>query len=171
MDGRYDPAEEADHRRATSDTELTPQLALHLSRLNPPGHRASLSLLARRPTAAPLRSVLPSTPPPRHPPGEGSGCRPRRESKRHRQRPCHSNRKRTMNRSAHCSKSIRRLVVVAIAIGGAILVTAAGSKPGGTLDPSFGGGGKVVANFASGDHFWGVVVQPDGKVVAGGSIS
>ena len=39
----------------------------------------------------------------------------------------------------------------------------------GSLDPAFGDGGKVVADFAGGtDRAWALLLQPDGKIVAGG---
>jgi uncharacterized delta-60 repeat protein len=42
-------------------------------------------------------------------------------------------------------------------------------KPNGTLDTSFGGDGKVVTNFTSGeDAVYGVAIQSDGKIVAAG---
>jgi uncharacterized delta-60 repeat protein len=41
-------------------------------------------------------------------------------------------------------------------------------KANGSLDPGFGSGGKVMTNFEVSDRALGVVVQPDGKVVAGG---
>jgi uncharacterized delta-60 repeat protein len=40
---------------------------------------------------------------------------------------------------------------------------------GGTLDRSFGSGGRVVTKVGDEDHAFGVVVQPDGKVVIAGS--
>lgn len=42
--------------------------------------------------------------------------------------------------------------------------------PGGVLDPSFGNGGKVTTDFQQGgDLASGIVMQPDGKIVVGGS--
>jgi uncharacterized delta-60 repeat protein len=42
-------------------------------------------------------------------------------------------------------------------------------NPNGTLDPTFGGNGKVVTNFTGGDDFAnGVAIQTDGKIVAVG---
>jgi uncharacterized delta-60 repeat protein len=42
-------------------------------------------------------------------------------------------------------------------------------QSGGTLDPSFGVGGRVMTNFSSGDDFaFGVAVQSDGKIVVAG---
>ena len=44
--------------------------------------------------------------------------------------------------------------------------------PNGKLDPSFGGDGKVVTRFRSGKRYsesFSVVIQPDGRIVAGGS--
>ena len=42
-------------------------------------------------------------------------------------------------------------------------------NPDGTLDQSFGGDGVVMTNFGSGDDFaYGVVLQPDGKIIAAG---
>jgi uncharacterized delta-60 repeat protein len=41
-------------------------------------------------------------------------------------------------------------------------------KANGALDPGFGSGGKVMTNFEVSDRALGVVVQPDGKTVAGG---
>jgi len=42
--------------------------------------------------------------------------------------------------------------------------------PGGTLDPAFGTGGTTTVDFfGGGDEATGVAVQPDGKIVAGGS--
>jgi uncharacterized delta-60 repeat protein len=47
--------------------------------------------------------------------------------------------------------------------------TLARYNPNGTLDPSFGSGGKVTTDFAGGDDIGiGLVVQADGKLVAGG---
>jgi uncharacterized delta-60 repeat protein len=42
-------------------------------------------------------------------------------------------------------------------------------KPDGTLDPSFGSGGKVTTDFGASDMAGGVAVQTDGKIVAAGS--
>lgn len=42
-------------------------------------------------------------------------------------------------------------------------------NPDGTLDPSFSGDGKTTTDFSSGDDFaYGLVLQPDGKIVAAG---
>lgn len=41
-------------------------------------------------------------------------------------------------------------------------------KPNGSLDPGFGSGGKVMTGFEVSDRALGVVVQGDGKIVAGG---
>jgi uncharacterized delta-60 repeat protein len=47
--------------------------------------------------------------------------------------------------------------------------TLARYNPNGTLDSAFGSGGKVTTDFAGGDDFGiGLVVQADGKLVAGG---
>jgi len=41
----------------------------------------------------------------------------------------------------------------------------------GTLDPTFGIGGKVAATFnPNGDDLSAIVLQPDGKIVAAGSV-
>lgn len=43
-------------------------------------------------------------------------------------------------------------------------------RPDGTLDPTFGSGGRVITDFAGGsDEAYALVRQPDGKLVAGGS--
>jgi uncharacterized delta-60 repeat protein len=45
-------------------------------------------------------------------------------------------------------------------------------NPGGTLDTTFGGDGKVKTDFGGGDNSSGdIVIQPDGKIVVAGSIS
>src|SRR5262245_10406643 len=55
---------------------------------------------------------------------------------------------------------------------GAALAGAAGGKPGGTLDQSFGAAGKVVIDFGgASEEFQDVAVQPDGKVVAAGRVT
>jgi uncharacterized delta-60 repeat protein len=44
--------------------------------------------------------------------------------------------------------------------------------PGGTLDPSFGGDGKVTTDITAGyDAAWDLAIRPDDKVVAGGEAS
>jgi len=43
-------------------------------------------------------------------------------------------------------------------------------NPDGSLDPTFGTGGKVTTNFTDDSLAWAVVVQPDGKVVAVGDV-
>ena len=48
-------------------------------------------------------------------------------------------------------------------------VGVAASAPGGMLDPSFEGDGKVVRDFGAADDVRGVAVQPDGKIVAVGA--
>jgi len=42
-------------------------------------------------------------------------------------------------------------------------------NPNGTLDTTFSGDGKLTTNFGGNDEAWGVAVQSDGKIVAGGS--
>jgi uncharacterized delta-60 repeat protein len=41
-------------------------------------------------------------------------------------------------------------------------------NPDGSLDPSFGDGGKAATDFTTGDEGHAVVVQPDGKIVVAG---
>src|SRR5215475_8492217 len=58
------------------------------------------------------------------------------------------------------------LVIAAIALALPLLARAAA----GDLDPSFGTGGKVLTDFAgSNDNVADLVLQPDGKIIAGGS--
>jgi uncharacterized delta-60 repeat protein len=62
----------------------------------------------------------------------------------------------------------RRLVLIPpIVLSAAVLVGVAGAAAG-DLDPSFGSGGKVFTDFGLADGAYGVVVQPDGKIVAVG---
>jgi uncharacterized delta-60 repeat protein len=42
-------------------------------------------------------------------------------------------------------------------------------NPGGSLDPSFDGDGRVLTDFGGGDRAYGVAIQTDGKIVAAGS--
>ena len=42
-------------------------------------------------------------------------------------------------------------------------------KSDGTLDPSFGSGGKVTTDFGAGGSAWAVALQADGKIVAAGA--
>src|SRR5262249_27008903 len=42
-------------------------------------------------------------------------------------------------------------------------------QPDGSLDPTFGGGGQVLTNFGGSAFAGGVVIQPDGKIVAVGT--
>ncbi|HEX8857895.1 MAG TPA: Ig-like domain-containing protein [Actinomycetes bacterium] len=59
-----------------------------------------------------------------------------------------------------------------VAAGGALGTTVdfalARYRPDGTLDTTFGSGGKVRTDFGSGEQAFGVAVQPDGKIVAAG---
>jgi uncharacterized delta-60 repeat protein len=41
-------------------------------------------------------------------------------------------------------------------------------NPDGSLDPSFGSGGKVLTALGGVDHVFALAIQPDGKIVAGG---
>ena len=41
----------------------------------------------------------------------------------------------------------------------------------GTLDTAFGNGGRIINDYTNdGDEFWGVVIQPDGKIIAVGYV-
>jgi uncharacterized delta-60 repeat protein len=42
--------------------------------------------------------------------------------------------------------------------------------PGGSIDPSFGSGGKVISHFSGADRAFAVAVQPDGKILAAGTV-
>jgi uncharacterized delta-60 repeat protein len=57
--------------------------------------------------------------------------------------------------------------------GGSADFSLARYKSNGSLDPSFGNGGKVLTNFGAGGSAaaYGAVVQPDGKIVAAGNTS
>jgi uncharacterized delta-60 repeat protein len=69
----------------------------------------------------------------------------------------------------HPLKSTHALVALAIAL--APTLSHAQTRSG-TLDASFGTGGKVTTDFAgSGDGVGGIAVQPDGKLVAAGAAS
>jgi hypothetical protein len=43
-------------------------------------------------------------------------------------------------------------------------------NPNGSLDPGFGNGGRMIANLRplSADTIYGLALQPDGKILAGG---
>jgi uncharacterized delta-60 repeat protein len=57
-----------------------------------------------------------------------------------------------------------------VAAGGNLDFALARYNPNGTLDLSFGSGGKVLTDFGSGSEDLGraVALQPDGKIVAAG---
>ncbi len=55
---------------------------------------------------------------------------------------------------------------VVAALGAASMASA---TPPGDLDPTFGSGGRVVTDFLGEEHARAVVVQPDGKIVVGGT--
>src|SRR5262245_15437749 len=66
-------------------------------------------------------------------------------------------------------KSMHALVALAITLAPTLGYAQTGS---GTLDASFGTGGKVTTDFAgAGDGVGGIAVQPDGKLVAAGAAS
>jgi uncharacterized delta-60 repeat protein len=61
---------------------------------------------------------------------------------------------------------------VGLILSGAIALLVATATPGaaapGDLDPTFDGDGKVTTDFGGRDSAGGVVIQPDGRIVAGG---
>ncbi|MCI0337841.1 MAG: hypothetical protein L0226_09705 [Acidobacteria bacterium] len=60
-------------------------------------------------------------------------------------------------------------VFASILISGQTLPVVKAAESSGTLDASFGTGGKVTTDFAgSSDGAFSVAVQPDGKIVAAG---
>src|SRR6185369_2020822 len=59
------------------------------------------------------------------------------------------------------------LVQLAIILGSTLISTAQSSD---TLDTGFGTGGKVTNDFAAPSSAGGVAVQPDGKIVAAGTV-
>ena len=62
-----------------------------------------------------------------------------------------------------------RIVAVGRAAGGPGRFAVARYLPGGALDPSFGGDGRVITDFPSdAESAQGVAIQPDGKVVVAG---
>ena len=63
------------------------------------------------------------------------------------------------------------VAVGSAAVGGHARFALARYKPDGTLDPSFGGDGKVTTRVGSGSGAAAAVLQPDGKIVAVGSAS
>jgi uncharacterized delta-60 repeat protein len=64
----------------------------------------------------------------------------------------------------------QKIVVAGIVGGGGGRYGLARYNPDGTLDPTFGGDGKVMTNLVRGwDHAWGLAIQPDGKIVAAGA--
>jgi uncharacterized delta-60 repeat protein len=65
---------------------------------------------------------------------------------------------------------MRRLKAALIAVISLLVAAGAYAAPG-DLDPSFGGDGKVTTNFridAFSSEAYGVAVQSDGKIIAGG---
>src|SRR5438067_699524 len=61
-----------------------------------------------------------------------------------------------------------RLVMLTVALLGAVGLASGAAGAGGALDPSFGIGGKVVTQFGDGSVANGVALQPDGRIVAAG---
>lgn len=62
-----------------------------------------------------------------------------------------------------------RRSAAALAAVTALLFPALLSAARGDLDPTFGSGGKVTTDFGGNETAWGVVVQPDGRVVVAGA--
>src|SRR5262249_9806424 len=66
-------------------------------------------------------------------------------------------------------KRTRTLMALAIMLFPALFPATIKAQSGGTLDPSFGTGGKVTTDFAgAGDAVAAIAVQTDGKLVAAG---
>lgn len=53
----------------------------------------------------------------------------------------------------------------------AVLAGTAGATSGGSIDASFGSGGKVVVDYGAQAFFQGLAIQPDGKILAAGGVS
>ena len=70
----------------------------------------------------------------------------------------------------HKSRSIRLIICVAAGLALPLALPSAAQAASGALDATFGIGGKVTTDFAGdSDEARGVVLQPDGKIVAAGA--